>query len=193
LNHDDHRSVYKVSGVEGGPPCAAGEETDVSGETVYRDGPWWADVLLRGPSAIASAPARVIVTLMLACGAVCTLGSGVIHLYLWGKQYGYRDIPTIGPLFLLQGIAAILLGLLVLATRRVLVLVLAGGMLDVSVVALVVAVEVGMFGFKDSWLAPYAWTTLYEEIVGAVLLLSAAGAIAWSGTAGRSGGFELGR
>ena len=152
-----------------------------------RTRPWWIDVLLRGPANLPTRPARVAVTVMIAGGAVCTVGSGIIHLYLWGKQYGYRDVPTIGPLFLLQGIVAILLGLLVVASRRVLVLVLAGGMLVVSVVALVLAVEVSLFGFRDSWLAPYAWTTLYEEIVGAVLLLAASGVLAWSGTAGRLG------
>jgi hypothetical protein len=150
-------------------------------------------VLLRGPGDLASRPARVVVTLMIAGGAVCTLGSGVIHLYLWGKQYGYQDIPTIGPLFLIQGIAAIVLGLLAVASRRVLLLVLAGGMLVVSVVALVLAIEVGLFGFKDSWFAPYAWTTFYEEIVGAVLLLAAAGVLAWSGGTGRPGPLRLGR
>jgi hypothetical protein len=149
--------------------------------------PWWIGALLRGPADLTSLPARVAVTVMIAGGAVCTVGSGIIHLYLWGKQYGYRDIPTIGPLFLLQGIVAILLGLLVIISRRVIVLVLAGGMLVVSVVALVLAVEVGLFGFRDSWLAPYAWTSFYEEIVGAVLLLSASGVLAWSGVAGRLG------
>jgi hypothetical protein len=165
----------------------------VAGETVYRDRPWWLGALLRGPGDLASRPARVAVTVMIAGGAVCTVGSGVLHLYLWGKQYGYRDIPTIGPLFLLQGIVAILLGLLAVVSRRVLVLVLAGGMLVVSVVALVLAIEVGLFGFKDSWFAPYAWTTFYEEIVGAVLLLVAAGVLAWSGASGRSGPLRLGR
>jgi hypothetical protein len=130
---------------------------------------------------------------MIAGGAVCTLGSGVIHLYLWGKQYGYESIPTIGPLFLIQGIAAIVLGLLVVISRRVLLLVLAGGMLVVSVVALVLAIEVGLFGFKDSWFAPYAWTTFYEEIVGAVLLLVAVGVLAWFGGTGRPGPLRLGR
>jgi hypothetical protein len=152
-----------------------------------RSRPWWIDALLRGPADLPTLPLRVAVTVMIAGGAVCTVGSGIIHLYLWGKQYGYRDVPTIGPLFLLQGIAAILLGLLVVASRRVVVLVLAGGMLAVSVVALVLAIEVGLFGFRDSWLAPYAWTTFYEEIVGAVLLLVAAGALAWAGTTGRLG------
>lgn len=130
---------------------------------------------------------------MIAGGAVCTVGSGVIHLYLWGRQYGYRGIPTIGPLFLIQGIAAIVLGLLVVVGRRVLLLVLAGGLLVVSVVALVLAIEIGLFGFKDSWFAPYAWTTFYEEIVGAVLLLVAAGALAGSGGPGRPEPLRLGR
>jgi putative flippase GtrA len=159
----------------------------VSGETVYRERPWWLGVLLRGPADLGSLLTRVAVTVMIAGGAACATGSGVIHLYLWGKQYGYRDVPTIGPLFLIQGIVAILLGLLVIVSRQVLVVVLAGGMLVMSVVALVLAIEVGLFGFKDSWLAPYAWTTFYEEIAGAVLLLVAAGVLAWSGVAGRLG------
>jgi hypothetical protein len=150
-------------------------------------------VLLRGPADLGSLLARVAVTVMIAGGAVCTVGSGVIHLYLWDKQYGYRDVPTIGPLFLLQGIVAILFGLLLIVSRRVLVLVLAGGMLVVSVVCLVLAIEVGLFGFKDSWLAPYAWTTFYEEIVGAVLLLVAAGVLAWPGAAGWAGRPGAGR
>jgi hypothetical protein len=165
----------------------------VAGETVERDRPWWLGALLRGPGDLASRPVHAAVMVMIAGGAVCTLGSGVIHLYLWGKQYGYRDIPTIGPLFLIQGIAAIVLGLLVVVSRRVLALVLAGGMLVVSVVALVLAIEVGLFGFKDSWFAPYAWTTFYEEIVGAVLLLVAAGVLAWSGGPGTPGSLRLGR
>ena len=165
----------------------------MAGETVDRDRPWWLGALLRGPGDLASLPVRVAVLVVIAGGAVCTLGSGVIHLYLWGTQYGYQDIPTIGPLYLVQGSAATVLGLLVVISRRVLVLVLAGGMLVVSVVALVLAIEVGLFGFKDSWFAPYAWTTFYEEIVGAVLLLVAAGVLAWSGGPGRPGPLRLGR
>ena len=160
----------------------------MSGETVYRDRPWWVDVLLRGPSAIESAPGRAIVMLLIAGGAACAVYSGYIHLYLWGRQqFPYRDIPTIGPLFLIQGIVAILIGLLVIITRRLGAVLVGAGLLVTSVAALVIDVEVGMFGFKDSWSVPYVKTTLYEEIVGAVLLLVAAGAIAWSGGSGRRG------
>ena len=155
---------------------------------MYRDRPWWLDVLLRGPSALASAPGRAIVTLLIAGGAACTVYSGYIHLYLWGRQqFPYRDIPTIGPLFLVQGIVAIIVGLLVILSRRLGAVLAGAGLLAACAAALVIDVEVGMFGFKDSWSVPYVKTTLYEEIVGAVLLLVAAGAIAWSGGSGRRG------
>jgi hypothetical protein len=165
-----------------------GEEADVSGETMVRVRPWWADLLLRGPGDLASLAARLAVTLIIVAGAVCLAGSGVIHLYLWGKQYGYKDVPTIGPLFIIQGIASILVAVLIVVTRRVGALLVGAGMLFASVVALVLAVYVGLFGFKDSWLAPYAWTSFYEELVGGVLLLAAAVVLAWSARPGRSSG-----
>jgi hypothetical protein len=166
----------------------------VSGETVYGNRPWWLDRLLRGPASLSSLLGRVAVTVVIAGGAACTVYSGYIHIYLWGRsQYPYRDIPTIGPLFLAQGIAAVIIGLLVVITRRVAVLLIGAGLLIVSVAALIIDVEVGMFGFKDSWSVPYVTTTLYEEIVGAVLLLAAAGVLAWSGGAGRTGASTLNR
>jgi hypothetical protein len=150
-------------------------------------------VLLRGPSAVASVPARVIVTLLIAGGAACAVYSGYIHLYLWGRQqFPYRDIPTIGPLFLIQGIAAIIIGLLVIASRRLGAVLVGAGLLVACAAALIIDVEVGMFGFKDSWSVPYVKSTLYEEIVGAVLLLVAAGAIAWSGGSRRADGSGTG-
>lgn len=145
---------------------------------------WWPGVLLRGPGSLRSLPAKALVTVLIVAGGALTIVSGVIHLYLWGKQYGYAEVPTIGPLFLIQGIVAILIGALAMITRRMVVALAAGGMMVASVVALVLAVEVGLFGFRDSWLAPYARTSLYEESAGAVLLLTAAAVLAWSGRAG---------
>lgn len=166
----------------------------MSGETAYRDRPWWLTVLLRGPADLRSRPARAIVTVLIAVGAACALYSAYIHLYLWGRQpFPYRDIPTIGPLFLIQGITAIVIGLLVISSRRLGAVLVGAGLLVVSVGALVIDVEVGMFGFKDSWAVPYAKTTLYEEILGAAALLVAAGVLAWSGRAGRSGALPLAR
>jgi hypothetical protein len=147
--------------------------------------PWWQQLLLRGPQG--SVTRQVALTILIAAGAGLAVYSGYIHLYLWGKQpYPYRVIPTIGPLFLIQGIAAILIGVLVVVTRRFFAVLLGAGMMVVSVAALVIDVQVGMFGFQDSWQAPYATGTLRYEIVGAVLLLIAAAVLAWPSVAGRS-------
>jgi hypothetical protein len=160
---------------------------DVPANTVRAGRSWWLNLLLaRGPRYRLTL-ARMVVTLSLFGGAVITLYSGYIHLQLWGRQpYPYSAIPTIGPLFLLQGIVGILLGVLVVATRRLFAVLLAAGFLVVSVAALVIDVEVGMFGFQDSWSVPYATSTLYWEIVGAVLLLIGAAALAWPAVAARS-------
>ena len=161
---------------------------DVPSTTVSADRPWWLDLLLaRGPGPWRSSPVQVVTLLVIIAGASLTVYSGYVHLYLWGRQpYPYRSIPTIGPLFLLQGIVGILLGVLVVATRRLFAVLLSAGFLVVSVAALVIDVEVGMFGFQDSWSVPYATSTLYWEIVGAVLLLIAAAALAWPAMAARS-------
>lgn len=155
---------------------------------------WWISLLLRGPADRGSVLARVALTALIAAGAALTVYSGYIHLYLWGRQpYPYRDIPTIGPLFLLQGIAAIVVGLLVVVTRRFFAVIIGAGLLAVSVAALVIDVEVGMFGFQDSWSVPYATSTLHAEIAGAVVLLTAAAMLAWPAAPGRRSGRRSGR
>ena len=152
---------------------------EAPGDTTATAGrPWWQELLLRAPGG--PIPRRVALTLLIAAGAGLTVYSGYIHLYLYGRQpFPYSAIPTIGPLFLLQGIVAIVIGVLVVVARRFFAVLLGAGLMVVSVAALVIDVEVGMFGFQDSWQVPYATSTLYVEIVGAVLLLIAAGALAW--------------
>jgi hypothetical protein len=138
----------------------------------------WARVLTRGPRVVASHSARTAVTVLILAGAVLTVISGVIHLYLWGEANGYRQISVIGPLFLAQGIAAVVIGLATAVTRRLIVVLAAAGTLAATAAGLVITIEHGLFGFRESWGAPYARTSLYEEIAGAVLLLIAAWALA---------------
>jgi len=65
--------------------------------------------LTRSPATLPSPAARWAITALAVVGAGLTVWSGVIHLQLWSQ--GYRDIPVIGPLFLIQGIATIVLAL----------------------------------------------------------------------------------
>ena len=160
----------------------------ISSGTVTASRPWWVGLLLRGPADQRSVPARVALTLLIAAGAGLAVYSCYIHLYLWGwAPFPYKSIPTIGPLFLIQGISAILIGLLVVITRRFYAVFIGLGLMVLSVAALVFDIEVGMFGFKDSWQVPYATSTLVYEIVGAVVFLIAAVVLAWPAVAGRSG------
>jgi hypothetical protein len=104
--------------------------------------------------------------------AAIALGtSGVIHLYLWDTNV-YRTIPTIGPLFLFQAIAAVVIALALALARRVWV-ALAGALLAAATIGgFVLAVTVGVFGFTDSWSAPFATPAFAAELAMVVLGLA---------------------
>jgi hypothetical protein len=131
-------------------------------------------LLLRNPRVIAAPNTRLIVTGLIVVGALMTAASGGIHLYLYGGEYGYRFIPTIGPLFLAQGIVAIVLALVVLGTRWLAAVVAAAGLLISTAAGLLLTIEVGLFNFKESWSAPLGVASLVEELVGGAILLIAA-------------------
>ena len=104
-------------------------------------------------------------------GAGATGWAAAIHLHLWAS--GYRHIPTIGPLFLVQGIVGGLLTLAVLATRRVLPAAVSALFLLSTAAGLLLSDWVGLFGFHDHLDAPDATLSLVVECTGAVVLLGA--------------------
>ncbi|HEX5189860.1 MAG TPA: hypothetical protein VFW16_09985 [Streptosporangiaceae bacterium] len=130
--------------------------------------------LLSTPRVIAAPRTRAVVTGLIVVGALLTAASGVIHLYLWGEDNGYRQIPTIGPLFLAQAIVAILLALVLLGTRWLAAVVAAAGLLIGTAAGLLISIEVGMFGFQETWYAPWVKTSFAEELAGGIVLLIAA-------------------
>jgi hypothetical protein len=135
--------------------------------------------LLRRPDALQSRTARLTVLALTAIGAGFLVWSGVIHLELWGD--GYKDISVIGPLFLVQGIASILIAVVIVAFRW-LALLVAGAVTGVATaVGLLLTVYVGLFGYTESLAVPYAvlslaveFTAAFVLLVGAVLLALAA-------------------
>jgi hypothetical protein len=109
----------------------------------------------------------VVATASLVVGGLLLLWSSYIHFHLWQKL-GYRHIPTIGWLFLLQSIAGLLLGVLVIVVRRVWAAVLGLGFALSTMAGLLISVEHGLFGFKDSLSAPFAHQALAVEIASIV-------------------------
>jgi hypothetical protein len=104
-------------------------------------------------------------------GAGLLAAMGWIHLYLWAD--GYREIPTIGTLFLLNGIGAAVLAIALLgAPRRALrtVSVLAALFTLGTLAALIGSLTVGVFGFQEYLSAPYVGISIVVESVGIVVL-----------------------
>ena len=88
-----------------------------------------------------------VVSVVAWIGAALLVWSSVIHLHLWSQSY--HQIPTIGPLFLLQGIAGLVIAVAVAVARRFVVLVGAALFALGTVAGLLVSVNVGLFGFKE--------------------------------------------
>ena len=130
--------------------------------------------LFNRPSMITSKGARLAVYALIVIGAALTVLSGLVHLKLWGGPTGYHVVPTIGPLFLVHAISAVALGLILLVTMRLFVVLACLGLLAGTAFGLFLSVQVGLFGFQETWSAPYATSSLVLEIIGAVALLIAA-------------------
>ena len=107
-------------------------------------------------------------TVGLVVGAALVATTGAIHLDLWAT--GYRNIPTIGPLFLFQGVGAVGLAILLVGLRRLFAVVAAAGFMIATIVGFLLSIYVGLFGFMDTLAAPFAGEALAFEIAGVVVL-----------------------
>lgn len=106
--------------------------------------------------------------------ALAALVSALAHLRLWLD--GMRDIPVIGPAFLVNVVAGLAIAALLLLRRHWLPALLVLGFGASTLGALVVSSTVGLFGHREPWEGPYVWTTAVAEVVcvvaGALLLRS---------------------
>jgi predicted lipoprotein with Yx(FWY)xxD motif len=80
-------------------------------------------------------------------GAALLIASGSIHLDLY--LTGYRSIPTIGPLFLLQVIAAFALAVAIPVTRHWLAAAAGAGFAISTLGGYLLSLKVGLFGFTE--------------------------------------------
>lgn len=114
---------------------------------------------------------RQIAGLLLRLGCVALLAwIGYIHLHLW--QEGYRQIPTNGPLFLLDAAAGFVLAAALLVWPRPLVALLAAGYSAVTLGALLISLSVGLFGFRESFSASFVAQSLIAETITTLALLT---------------------
>ena len=131
----------------------------------------WA-LLSRGP-ALSRRPVDLAATVAFVLGGGMLVWSAAIHYHLWSEPDGYRSIATIGPLFLLQSIAGLVIGAGIVVVRRLWAALLGIGFAATTVAGFLVSVTHGLFGFQDSWLAPFAKQAFAIEVVAAALLVVA--------------------
>lgn len=103
-----------------------------------------------------------------ALGAVLVGASGGIHFHLWAT--GYNAIPKIGPLFLAQSITAFVLAAWLVIWPSLLVAAAALGLAAGTIAGFLVTVWFGLFGFTDSFSAPYSSVALVAESVAVAML-----------------------
>jgi plastocyanin len=80
-------------------------------------------------------------------GAGLLVATAAIHLDLY--LTGYRHIPTIGTLFLLQVIAAFLLAVLILALPRPIVALAGAGFAIATLGGYILSLWIGLFGYNE--------------------------------------------
>jgi hypothetical protein len=114
---------------------------------------------------------RCAAALLLRLGCVALLAwIGYIHLHLW--QEGYRQIPTNGPLFLLDAVAGFVLAALLLVWPRPLAGLVAAGYTAATLGALLISLSAGLFGFRKSISASYVTQSLTIETITTLALIS---------------------
>ena len=113
--------------------------------------------------------ARWVAALLLRLTCVALLAwIGAVHLHLWLE--GYRQIPTDGPLFLLDAVAGLALAALLLVWTAPIAGLLACGYTAATLGALLISLTVGLFGFRESISASYATLSLAIETITVLAL-----------------------
>lgn len=117
---------------------------------------------------------RGLLVCVLVVGAAMLAASGIVHLYLWGSaKLDYRSVPTVGPLFLAQGIVGCILAGATLIVRRSALAILGAAYMALSIGGLYLSIHGGLFGFDETWDAPWVKFAFVVEVVGLVAFVGA--------------------
>ena len=98
--------------------------------------------------------------------AVAVLVSGYVHLKLWFD--GTRHVDVIGPAFMLNAIASLVIAVLLLTSKHWIPLLLTVGFGISTLGAFVISATVGLFGVEASWSGPWVWAAAVAEVVAIV-------------------------
>ncbi|WP_248580714.1 hypothetical protein [Nocardioides sp. InS609-2] len=104
--------------------------------------------------------------------AAAALVSGAVHLKLWFD--GTRDLDVVGPAFLVNAVAGLVIAVLLLTWRHWAPLLLVVGFGVSTLGAFIISTTVGLYGVNASWSGIYTWAAAVSEVVAIVAGLLAA-------------------
>lgn len=103
-------------------------------------------------------------------GGLCLWVSAGVHLWLYNSA-GYSHIPTIGQLFIVQGIVSILLATIQAFSCRAVVAIGSGLFLLSVLTGYALSVTVALFGFRETGQIGAAILAGSAEAIGGLMLL----------------------
>jgi hypothetical protein len=130
--------------------------------------------LWMSPAAVVpSRSRRVVVAVLMVIGAVAVAWSGAVHLKLWHEENGYAQLPVVGKLFLLQGIACLVLAVGIIVLRRLVFAVLGAALMAASIGAGAISINGTLFGYHEYSDSPYVGSSLLVESTAIATLVTA--------------------
>lgn len=120
-------------------------------------------------------PLRMVVS-------VAVLVSAVVHFWLW-YDVGFDQIPVIGPAFLVNAVAGVVICVAVFVWKHWFPALLAAGFGGVTFGAFVISATVGLYGVREPW-----WGT-WQIIANASELIALLGGLVLLRGGDAEGGF----
>jgi len=114
---------------------------------------------------------------------LAVLVSAAVHLRLWTT--GVRHEHVVGPAFMVNVIAGVLIALLLIGWRHWVPLFLAAGFGVCTFGAFIVSATVGLYGVHEHWVGNYVWIAAVSEVVAVLSAVLAAAQEGWLRSAGR--------
>jgi hypothetical protein len=102
-----------------------------------------------------------------AVASVLIVATGAIHLHLY--QDGFSSIPTIGRLFLANGVVAVVLGVALLVRGRPIWSLLGAGFCLTTLAAFLISVHWGLFGYQERLHGAWQERAAAVELAGAAV------------------------